>query len=80
MEVPNLLKRLDELNEESQKIQDEIHKISNSQASQQYEEEKTKTLIVSLNKKIDDMEMEDEQENSRMEIELSFLLISTTNL
>lgn len=80
MEASGLLKHLDELNEEAQQIQNEIHQISNSLTTQQYEEEKTKALINSFIKKNNDMELEDEQEIIRLEIELSFLLISTINL
>ena len=80
MEASTLLKHLDELNEEAQQIQNEIHQISNSLTTQQYEEEKTKALINSFIKKNNDMELEDEQEIIRLEIELSFLLISTINL
>ena len=79
MEVSTLLKHLDELNEEAQQIQNEIHQISNSLTTQQYEEEKTKTLITSFIKKNNDMELEDEQEIIRLEIELSFLLIFIIN-
>lgn len=80
MEASGLLKHLDELNEEAQQIQNEIHQISNSLTTQQYEEEKTKALINSFIKKNNDMELEDEQEIIRLEIELLFLLISTINL
>ena len=80
MEASGLLKHLDELNEEAQQIQNEIHQISNSLTTQQYEEEKTKALINSFIKKNNDMELEDEQEIITLEIELSFLLISTINL
>ena len=80
MEASGLLKHLDELNEEAQQIQNEIHQISNSLTTQQYEEEKTKALINYFIKKNNDMELEDEQEIIRLEIELSFLLISTINL
>ena len=52
MEASTLLKHLDELNEEAQQIQNEIHQISNSLTTQQYEEEKTKTLITSFIKRI----------------------------
>ena len=80
MEASGLLKHLDELNEEAQQIQNEIHQISNSLTTQQYEEEKTKALINYFIKKNNDMELEDEQEIISLEIELSFLLISTINL
>ena len=79
MEASTLLKHLDELNEEAQQIQNEIHQISNSLTTQQYEEEKIKTLITSFIKKNNDMELEDEQEIIRLEIELSFLLIFIIN-
>ena len=79
MEASTLLKHLDELNEEAQQIQNEIHQISNSLTTQQYEEEKTKALINSFIKKNNDMELEDEQEIIRLEIELSFLLIFIIN-
>lgn len=70
MDVSELLKRLDSLNEESQLIQNEIKKVTDEISNVQYEEEKAKADISLLKKKISSIHSEDNTKSIEMAVDL----------
>lgn len=74
MDVSLLLKQLDSLNEENQRIQMEIRTVNNNLGGLLYEEEKTNATITTLTKKINDTIPEDKDSIIGMGIEMEYLL------
>lgn len=72
MDVSLLLKQLDLLNEEDQRIQREIRTVSNNLGGLLYEEEKTNATIATLTKKINDIIPEDKDSIVVLEIEMEY--------
>lgn len=74
MDVSLLLKQLDLLNEENQRIQMEIRTVNNNLGGLLYEEEKTNATITTLTKKINDTIPEDKDSIIGMGIEMEYFL------
>ena len=70
MDIPNLLKRLDGLNEEGEKIQRDLRTISGEIANLLFEQEKIKTNTVTLEKKSAEMTIEHEATIVELDVEI----------
>ena len=70
MDIPSLLKHLDVLNEEGERIQRDLRNISSEIANLLFDQEKIKTNTITIEKKLKEMTIEHEATIIEIDVEI----------